>query len=114
MFDYQAVKYCISACYFGILWDLHHLEELAESGADACKEVRQKLSQFMDCMKDMLTLESNQLYKEEVGVLFGLGNSTKYFYTLKMSLLEKAQCLIWNLGKVQQVNLGEMSTGRTS
>ncbi|XP_054277370.1 cohesin subunit SA-2 isoform X2 [Macrosteles quadrilineatus] len=61
----EAVKYCMSACYFGILWDLHHLEELAESGADACKEVKQKLTQFFDCMKEMLTMESNQLYKEE-------------------------------------------------
>ncbi|XP_046686815.1 cohesin subunit SA-1-like isoform X2 [Homalodisca vitripennis] len=64
----EAVKYCISACYFGILWDLHHLEELAESGADACKEVKVKLVQFLETMKEMLTMESNQLYKEEAYV----------------------------------------------
>lgn len=63
------MKYCISGCYFGILWDLQHLEELAESGSDACKELKVKLNQFFDTMKDMLSLEGNQLYREEVVVL---------------------------------------------
>lgn len=64
----EAIKYCISACYFGILWDLHHLEELSESGApgqEAVLEVKNRLHQFMDTMKNLLVNGSSQLYKEE-------------------------------------------------
>lgn len=69
IFFLQAIKYCISACYFGILWDLHHLEELSESGApgqEVVLEVKNRLHQFMDTMKDLLVNGNSQLYKEEV------------------------------------------------
>jgi phage tail tape-measure protein len=67
--DFQAVRYCISAGFFAILWDLHHLEEVMESGANGSEQLQQlktRLHMFMDTMKDMLTAGQNQTYMEEV------------------------------------------------
>ncbi|XP_075217243.1 stromal antigen isoform X2 [Lycorma delicatula] len=64
----EAVKYCISACFFGILWDLHHLEKLAKDGeAEESKvaEVKNRLINFMETMKEMLVTSTSQVYKEE-------------------------------------------------
>jgi hypothetical protein len=67
----EAVQYCMRACYFSLLWDLHHCEELAQSGAgtaveDAVAETKGRLLRFMDSMEEMLKLEHCEEYKEEV------------------------------------------------
>jgi ABC-type transport system involved in cytochrome bd biosynthesis fused ATPase/permease subunit len=67
--DFQAVRYCISAGFFAILWDLHHLEEVMESGANGSEQLQQlktRLHMFMDTMKEMLMSGQNQSYMEEV------------------------------------------------
>ncbi|XP_073982200.1 stromal antigen isoform X1 [Rhodnius prolixus] len=64
----EAVKYCMSACYFAVLWDLHHIEEIMEGGGpteDIIVEVKSKLSLLMDVMKMMLIQQHSQIYKEE-------------------------------------------------
>ncbi|CAG2055041.1 unnamed protein product, partial [Timema podura] len=64
----MAVKYCICACFFGILWDLRHLEELMESGSNGTQELaslKHNLNNFMEAMKEMLLLGPSQVYKEE-------------------------------------------------
>lgn len=67
--DLQAVRYCISAGFFAILWDLHHLEEVMENGANGSEQLKQlktRLHMFMDTMKEMLISGQNQTYMEEV------------------------------------------------
>ncbi|PSN33726.1 Cohesin subunit SA-1 [Blattella germanica] len=64
----EAVRYCISAGFFAILWDLHHLEEVMENGANGTEELqtlRTRLRAFMDTMKDLLMSGQNQIYMEE-------------------------------------------------
>ncbi|XP_066903606.1 cohesin subunit SA-2 [Halyomorpha halys] len=64
----EAVKYCISSCYFGVLWDLYHIEELIESGGptdDKIVNVKSRLEVFMEVMKMMLVQTHSQMYKEE-------------------------------------------------
>jgi phage tail tape-measure protein len=63
------VRYCISAGFFAILWDLHHLEEVMENGANGSEQLQQlkaRLQMFMDTMKEMLMSGQNQTYMEEV------------------------------------------------
>ncbi|XP_014259117.1 cohesin subunit SA-2 isoform X2 [Cimex lectularius] len=64
----EAVKYSISACYFAVLWDLHHIEEILEAGGptdDHIVETKSRLVLFMDIMKMMLVQQHSQIYKEE-------------------------------------------------
>ncbi|CAH0773701.1 unnamed protein product [Bemisia tabaci] len=66
----EAIKYCISTCYFGILWDLHHLEELVEGGGgsdieDNAIQIKARLINVMDLFKDMLLTQKMQDLKEE-------------------------------------------------
>ncbi|KAL1110344.1 hypothetical protein AAG570_007875 [Ranatra chinensis] len=64
----EAVKYCISSCYFGVLWDMYHVEELIEGGGpieDAIVACKSRLVKLMDVMKQMLVQQHSQLYKEE-------------------------------------------------
>nr|CAD7196855.1 unnamed protein product [Timema douglasi] len=68
----EAVKYCICACFFGILWDLRHLEELMESGSNGNQELallKHNLNNFMEAMKEMLLLGPSQVYKEEAYIV---------------------------------------------
>nr|CAD7397012.1 unnamed protein product [Timema cristinae] len=68
----EAVKYCICACFFGILWDLRHLEELMESGSNGTQELallKHNLNNFMEAMKEMLLLGPSQVYKEEAYIV---------------------------------------------
>jgi hypothetical protein len=63
------VRYCISAGFFAILWDLHHLEEVMENGASGTEELlllKTRLHMFMDTMKELLMSGQNQTYVEEV------------------------------------------------
>ncbi len=52
------------------MWDLHHLEDLAENGggasiANLVQEVKSRLSQLMETYKEMLGHE-NLTFREEV------------------------------------------------
>ena len=52
------------------MWDLHHLEDLAESGGGAnitnlVREVKSRFSQLMETYQEMLT-HKNPIFKEEV------------------------------------------------
>lgn len=52
------------------MWDLHHLEDLAENGgganiANLVREVKSRLSQLMETYKEMLT-HQNLTFREEV------------------------------------------------
>jgi len=70
--DFQAVRYCISAGFFAILWDLHHLEEVMENGANGTDQLlllKTRLHMFMDTMKELLMSGQNQTYVEEVSEL---------------------------------------------
>lgn len=81
----QAVKYCMSACYFAVLWDLHHIEEIMEGGGpteDIIVEVKSKLSLLMDVMKMMLIQQHSQIYKEEVLIFINV-----IFFSLLSRLL---------------------------
>jgi ABC-type transport system involved in cytochrome bd biosynthesis fused ATPase/permease subunit len=67
--NFQAVRYCISAGFFAILWDLHHLEEVMENGANGSEQLQQlktRLYVFMETMKELLMSGQNQTYMEEV------------------------------------------------
>lgn len=50
----EAVKYCISACFFSILWGQQHITESCESGSkqgeDECLILRKRLDDLMSVM----------------------------------------------------------------
>ncbi|XP_020708068.2 cohesin subunit SA-1 isoform X2 [Athalia rosae] len=52
---HEAVKYCISACFFAILWGQHHLMEAVDSGTkrgeDECRELKERLHSLMGIMR---------------------------------------------------------------
>ena len=63
------MRYCISAGFFAILWDLHQLEEVMENGANGTEQLlllKTRLHMFMDTMKELLMSGQNQTYVEEV------------------------------------------------
>jgi hypothetical protein len=63
------VQYCISARFFAILWDLHHLEKVMENEANGSEQLQQlkvRLYMFMDTRKELLMSGQNQTYVGEV------------------------------------------------
>lgn len=51
---YEAVKYCISACFFAILWGQNHLMDAVDSGnrgEDECRQLKERLHSFMGSMR---------------------------------------------------------------
>lgn len=65
----EAVKYTVTACFFGIQWDLHHLEELSENGGgsgilELVAEVKRRLGELMVLLAQMLE-HSNVIFNEE-------------------------------------------------
>lgn len=65
------MKYCIHACYYGILWDLKTIEDRLEAGSPVEGELaalKHRLHQFMDLMKQLLPLTDVQMYREEVRI----------------------------------------------
>ncbi|XP_033221678.1 cohesin subunit SA-2 isoform X2 [Belonocnema kinseyi] len=58
----EAVKYCITACYFSILWGQHHLMETVDSGArgeEECKRLRERLDAFVGLMRNFVSGETS-------------------------------------------------------
>lgn len=67
----QAIKYCIGACYYGVLWDLKTIEERLDAGSPVETELpnlKNKLGMFMDLMKQLLPHADVQMYRDEVSV----------------------------------------------
>ncbi|XP_066593288.1 cohesin subunit SA-1 isoform X2 [Prorops nasuta] len=53
-FPVEALKYCISACFFAILWGQNHLLETVDSGnrvEDECNQLKERLHEFMGSMR---------------------------------------------------------------
>ncbi|KAJ8679967.1 hypothetical protein QAD02_015754 [Eretmocerus hayati] len=49
----EAIKYCISACFFNILWSQNQLIESTETDSRAeekCQELKRRLDEFIHCM----------------------------------------------------------------
>lgn len=82
----QAIKYCIGACYYGILWDLKTIEERLEAGSPVEPELallKQRLNQFVDLMKQLLQLADVQMYRDEVIICFL--NKYQHLMVLRLS-----------------------------
>ncbi|KAI4493092.1 hypothetical protein M0802_009642 [Mischocyttarus mexicanus] len=70
---HEAVKYCISACFFAILWGQHHLMEATDSGSrgeDECHQLKERLHSFMASMRhfvsgDNSTVRTPPILREE-------------------------------------------------
>ncbi|XP_015171722.1 PREDICTED: cohesin subunit SA-2 isoform X1 [Polistes dominula] len=70
---HEAVKYCISACFFAILWGQHHLMEATDSGSrgeDECRQLKERLHSFMASMRyfvsgDNSTVRTPPILREE-------------------------------------------------
>lgn len=59
---HEAVKYCISACFFAILWGQNHLMEAADSGnrgEDECRQLKERLHSFMGSMRYFVSGDVN-------------------------------------------------------
>lgn len=55
------MKYCISACFFAILWGQHHLMEAADSGnrgEDECRQLKERLHSFMASMRHFVSSDN--------------------------------------------------------
>ena len=60
----EAVKYCITACYFSILWGQHHLMETVDYGArgeEECRRLRERLDAFMGLMRNFVSGETSNM-----------------------------------------------------
>ncbi|XP_020296992.1 cohesin subunit SA-2 isoform X1 [Pseudomyrmex gracilis] len=58
---YEAVKYCISACFFAILWGQLQVMD-ADSGSrgeDECRQLKERLHSFMGSMRHFVTVSSD-------------------------------------------------------
>ena len=61
---YEAVKYCISACFYSVLWSQHNLIECPESdirAEEACQKLKDRLCSFMDCMSEFVGEPSEEI-----------------------------------------------------
>ncbi|XP_071445719.1 cohesin subunit SA-2 isoform X1 [Hetaerina americana] len=63
----EAVKHCMSAAFYAILWEQKHVEEVAErgGGGEELELLRSHLHSLMDLMKEILLTSNNQMLKEE-------------------------------------------------
>jgi cohesin complex subunit SA-1/2 len=66
----EAVKYCISACFFSILWSQNNLIESVESdnrSEEECQKLKGRLYDFMNCMSYFVNTEHDipTLLREE-------------------------------------------------
>ncbi|RXG56416.1 Cohesin subunit SA-2, partial [Armadillidium vulgare] len=64
----EVTKYSISSCFFGILWELHQVEDLMEKRAsthDAIEALRTRVQLFLDACKNLLANSENSVFREE-------------------------------------------------
>ncbi|KAG7164936.1 cohesin subunit SA-3-like [Homarus americanus] len=67
----EATKYCISSCFFGVMWELHQIEDMAEKRAithDAVEALRSRLHLFLEACKHLLANSNNPVFREEAYV----------------------------------------------
>lgn len=67
---FEAIKYCISACFFAILWGQNHLMEAVDSGnrgEDECRQLKERLHSFMGSMRHFV---SNSMVLARFTILF--------------------------------------------
>ncbi|XP_068205797.1 cohesin subunit SA-2 isoform X2 [Palaemon carinicauda] len=67
----EVTKYCISSCFFGVMWELHQIEDMIEKRAatsEIIDALRTRLHMFMDSCKHLLTNSSNSIFREEAYV----------------------------------------------
>ncbi|XP_045471555.1 cohesin subunit SA-1 [Harmonia axyridis] len=64
----DALKYCISACFYYLLWGLRSLEVMHEGGGltgSPTQELRSQLDQFIEACQNLIRFSSEPLIKEE-------------------------------------------------
>lgn len=63
----EAVKYCMLACYFGLLWSRSQAEENLDrdTNAGTIEALKERLDKFMEVSKDMMNLGNSNAIKEE-------------------------------------------------
>ncbi|KAJ8958875.1 hypothetical protein NQ318_019642 [Aromia moschata] len=64
----EALKYCLSSCYYYLLWGLRDLEVTAENGSlthSTIQELRDKLDEFIDASQMLIRSSPHILIKEE-------------------------------------------------
>ena len=67
----EAAKFCISAYFFAIMWELHNLEDLVEKKAltdDTAEMLKTRLQSFMEAIKKLLEESDSNALKEEVSL----------------------------------------------
>jgi cohesin complex subunit SA-1/2 len=67
----EAIKYCISACYSAILWELRQLENGSGRGTSAAqqqKQLRDHLDTYIPLMTELVVTSNVALYREEVSL----------------------------------------------
>ncbi|MPC97168.1 Cohesin subunit SA-1 [Portunus trituberculatus] len=61
----QATKYCISSCFYGLMWELHQIEDMDKKRAmtqDAVEALRTRLQLFFEACKHLLANSSIPAY----------------------------------------------------
>ncbi|KAL3283155.1 hypothetical protein HHI36_006308 [Cryptolaemus montrouzieri] len=64
----EALKYCISACFYYLLWGLRSLEVMHEGGGltgSGTQELRSQLDQFIEACQNLIRYSSHTMIKEE-------------------------------------------------
>lgn len=63
----EAIKCAISACYYGLIWEQHEIENTTErnSTAGAVTALKQRLQMYMDTMKDLMKYSDQPTIREE-------------------------------------------------
>ncbi|XP_043227406.1 cohesin subunit SA-2-like isoform X2 [Amphibalanus amphitrite] len=64
----EATRHCISACMFGIMWDLHHVEETSDSLSTNSQEVetlQRRLAAYMETAQQLVSSSPVNQFREE-------------------------------------------------
>ncbi|XP_037089129.1 cohesin subunit SA-1-like [Pollicipes pollicipes] len=64
----EAMRHCISACMFGIMWDLHHTEETTDASNPNAQDVdalRRRLAAYMEAAQHLMSASPVSQFREE-------------------------------------------------
>ncbi|GJQ69799.1 putative STAG domain protein [Trypoxylus dichotomus] len=67
----EALKYCLSSCFYWLLWGLKGLEVIHEGGGlitQSVTELREQLDEFIEAAQDIIRSSPNQTLREEAYV----------------------------------------------
>lgn len=70
-FPEEAVKHCIAACMFSVMWSLHHFEDTTEHGMPNSHELElmeTRLNSYMDAMLHLMSSHPCHVFREEAYV----------------------------------------------